>query len=133
MGPIVTIALYALPVGAQEPAVITVEDTVQFDFDSAEVTGPSTVVVEKIGAMLIARPDWQVTLVGHTDRSGPGVYNFVLSLRRALAVRDALIDVGVSPDAVVVRGDGPIDPAADNETSEGRAENRRIEFLIRTG
>ena len=87
-------------------------------------------LVDQLVALLEARPDWQVTVVGHTDSTGEAVFNLELSLRRAEAVRRELLSGGVADDRIRVRGAGATDPLADNATAAGRAQNRRIEFEI---
>lgn len=87
-------------------------------------------LVDQLVALMEARADWQITVVGHTDSTGNEVSNLELSLRRAEAVRQELIDGGIAPERIRVRGAGSTDPLADNATIAGRAENRRIEFEI---
>lgn len=74
-----------------------------------------------------------LTIEGHTDAMGPDLYNEELSLRRAERVRDFLISRGVEPDRVSVRGLGEYRPVASNATSEGRANNRRVEIVLQRG
>jgi len=68
-------------------------------------------------------------LLGHTDSIGTEEYNMGLSQRRADAVRNAMIKLGVAPERLVARGYGESKPIATNSTEEGRAENRRVELL----
>jgi outer membrane protein OmpA-like peptidoglycan-associated protein len=74
-----------------------------------------------------------MTVVGHTDSLGTDVYNLELSLQRANAVRSALVEAGVSPDALTVEGAGSTAPIAPNDTEEGRSQNRRIEVEVIPG
>ncbi len=71
-----------------------------------------------------------ISIVGHTDTVGSTRFNMDLSQRRADAVRDALVERGVSPNRVTAAGVGPGQPVSDNQTPEGRAENRRVELIV---
>jgi OOP family OmpA-OmpF porin len=72
-----------------------------------------------------------ITLTGYTDSIGSEAYNQQLSERRANAVRDYLVnDLGVNPANVTASGKGEADPAASNDTREGRAKNRRVEMDV---
>ena len=71
-----------------------------------------------------------VGIIGHTDSQGTPEGNLEISRNRADAVRVYLIDAGVDPLRVNSDGRGDTEPVADNETEEGRAANRRIEFLV---
>lgn len=68
-----------------------------------------------------------VDIVGHTDSTGAEAYNQDLSMRRANAVKNYLIDQGVDPAIMTTSGMGESQPVASNATSEGRAQNRRVE------
>ena len=67
---------------------------------------------------------------GFTDSTGSAEFNQGLSERRALAVRSALVDAGVSPQRISTEGYGMARPVADNSTPEGRQRNRRVEIVI---
>jgi len=72
-----------------------------------------------------------VDIVGHTDSSGGDAINQPLSERRAVSVADALIRAGVQRERLYVAGNSSRNPVASNATPEGRAQNRRVEILIR--
>ena len=119
--------------GAPRPSGnIVVGDGVFFALDSDRISGSNS-VLDDLATIVRARPAWSVTVVGHTDDIGGDVYNLELSLRRAEAVRAALIDAGVAADALTVKGAGSTEPVADNDTAEGRARNRRIELQVEAG
>lgn len=101
-----------------------------FATDSDVLDSSLDPLVDRLVALLEARPDWQITVVGHTDSTGNDVANLELSFRRAEAVRQELVDRGIGSDRIRVRGAGSTDPLASNDTLAGRAENRRIEFEI---
>jgi OOP family OmpA-OmpF porin len=71
-----------------------------------------------------------VKIVGYTDSSGAESYNQQLSQRRAISVKNYLLDQGVSPEVMSTLGMGESNPVADNATREGRAKNRRVEITI---
>jgi len=77
----------------------------------------------------LSRAD-KITITGHTDNVGSEDYNMKLSLRRAEAVRDYLVGLGIDPGKLEVKGEGMTNPMADNSTAEGRAKNRRVEVDI---
>lgn len=102
---------------------------IHFEFDSARIAlDPEA--LDEATELLAAVPDGVITIEGHTDATGPILYNATLSLRRAEAVRVALIARGIDPARLVVAGRGPDEPVASNALSTGRAQNRRVRFLI---
>ena len=120
--------------GAPRPSGrIVVDDTVFFEFDSAELVDPEGTVLEDLATLFTARPAWRMRVVGHTDDLGTEVYNLELSLQRATAVRDALVAAGVDADALTVEGAGDTNPIAPNDSEENRSRNRRIEIEVIPG
>ncbi len=104
---------------------------ITFETNSAKITRDSRPTLDETVKVLKANPKYDVTIVGHTDDTGPREYNVQLSQKRADAVGDYLVKNGISRERVHTRGKGPDDPVADNSTAEGRAKNRRIEFKLR--
>ena len=80
---------------------------------------------------LIKFPDTTVDVIGHTDNTGAASYNQELSARRASSVTAVLIDSGVTSSRLRSYGVGEDQPVASNLTPEGRAQNRRVEIVIR--
>jgi outer membrane protein OmpA-like peptidoglycan-associated protein len=109
---------------------IIVDAAILFEWDSDELTDPDNQILRDLAIIFRARPAWHLTIVGHTDASGDDVYNLELSLRRAASVRDLLVAAGVDESVVGIEGAGQTRPRVSNDTPEGRAENRRIEFEI---
>lgn len=102
-----------------------------FAFDSAEPLPQSEGILDVIADnMKHDVPDAALTILGHTDAVGTDGYNIDLSRRRAEAVIKALVARGVSPSQLTEVAIGKRQPLASNETSDGRALNRRVEFLI---
>ena len=86
--------------------------------------------MEEAYKALVANPDVQVEISGHTDNVGSDAYNQELSLRRAQSVKNWLVQRGVAGNRMKTVGKGENEPVASNDTAEGRAENRRIEFYV---
>lgn len=103
---------------------------VEFESGSARLTpGGITILKEMLAAMKqLGNP--RIQIIGHTDSSGDRLANVGLSLARANAVRAYLIENGVPATALNAVGSGPDQPVSSNQTAEGRAKNRRIEFRL---
>jgi outer membrane protein OmpA-like peptidoglycan-associated protein len=105
-----------------------------FDWDSAELTPEATSVIRaaadniKRGGVSMLR----VEVTGHADRSGPASYNVGLSQRRANAVRDALISMGVSGGVIGVDWKGETDPLVQTEDGVREPQNRRASIEVNT-
>jgi len=101
-----------------------------FDFDSAIVKQESFPVIDEIVDAMLARPQLKLEIQGHTDNVGKIEYNQNLSEARAKAVMDAIIARGVDPKKLRSRGFGMSQPVSPNDTPEGRAKNRRTQFVV---
>ena len=97
---------------------------------SADIDPASDAVIATIAERLIAVPGVAVEIVGHTDDQGDEGENLVLSQQRAEAVVARLVELGVDQGRLTSRGEGEASPIADNNTADGRAQNRRIEFIL---
>ncbi len=102
---------------------------VNFDFDRATLRPDATPVVTQVAAMLKADPKLRLAIEGHTDALGTAERNRKLSADRAAAFATALAAQGIAPDRLTSAGFGPDKPVAPNETSDGRARNRRVELV----
>jgi OmpA-OmpF porin, OOP family len=100
------------------------------DFNKATIRPDSMALIEEAATMLNAHGNLGVVVEGHSDSKGTLQYNQKLSLRRAAAVRDQLVKLGVDQGRIVVIGKGASEPIATNETREGRAQNRRVVLTI---
>ena len=106
-------------------------DDLNFPTGSSALEAGSYASLAALASYLIAHPDRQVTLVGHTDAEGALAGNVALSRKRAASVRDNLIDIhGVPAPQVSAEGVGFLAPRASNLTEEGRAMNRRVEVML---
>jgi outer membrane protein OmpA-like peptidoglycan-associated protein len=99
-----------------------------FASGSADLDESSDAILTSIAASIIATPGVDVEIVGHTDGEGAVEVNQEISERRAQAVLQRLIELGVDEARLRARGAGESEPIADNDTEEGRAANRRIAF-----
>jgi outer membrane protein OmpA-like peptidoglycan-associated protein len=115
--------------------VLTLTGSVLFEFDRAELLPSASRRLDAVAEALNAQPEGQELVVaGYTDSVGAEGYNEQLSLARAVSVREFLVKRGVDPERIRVQGYGESSPVADNRTSEGRANNRRVEIVLpRTG
>jgi outer membrane protein OmpA-like peptidoglycan-associated protein len=84
----------------------------------------------KVSGIVLAYPSLRLSVEGHTDSVGGDDYNQQLSERRAEAVRDYLVQQGISSDTVTASGFGKTAPVASNDTPEGRQQNRRVELVL---
>lgn len=103
---------------------------IEFEFDSAVIKPQYTALFDNAIQILKANPGLTVQLDGHTDSRGPANYNLGLSTRRSQAVKDHLLYSGINASRIAIKGFGESEPIADNSTSEGRAENRRVTYTI---
>jgi OmpA-OmpF porin, OOP family len=124
----------APPVEPQAPAseVITLNDAgkVLFDFDKSDLTTDARSQLDGLMGKLSNADVASIRVVGHTDSVGTDAYNQGLSERRASSVVEYLLTQGLAPGKLTSEGKGESEPVADNETDEGRAQNRRVELHI---
>jgi outer membrane protein OmpA-like peptidoglycan-associated protein len=110
--------------------------TVSFKSDYLFATNSATILpgaqpeVQRVSDVLRQYPETTIQVSGHTDNQGSEVYNQQLSERRAQAVRDAIVGMGVDPARITVIGYGESRPIASNDTAAGRTQNRRVEVRI---
>ncbi len=109
--------------------VLTLGD-VLFDTGKADLKPGAYPTIGKLGDFLSQYKKRNVLIEGFTDSRGTEEYNQQLSQRRANAVRSALLDRGIAPERVRVRGYGEAYPVASNSTAQGRQQNRRVEIII---
>ncbi|EJN38081.1 outer membrane protein/peptidoglycan-associated (lipo)protein [Pseudomonas sp. GM84] len=103
---------------------------VLFGSDLDSLNGQSQAIVERIGKALLGVGIEGVRVDGHADATGKAAYNQQLSERRAGSVAKALIDVGMPAQNIHTRGLGSTQPVANNRTSAGRTENRRVSIVV---
>jgi OOP family OmpA-OmpF porin len=103
---------------------------IEFDSGKATLTPSGQGILDEMAAALQKVKGKKVEVIGHTDNTGLRDSNLALSQARAEAVRTYLSAKGISQEMVMVSGQGPDRPVAENTTAEGRARNRRIEFRV---
>ncbi len=103
---------------------------IQFDTAKSTIKPVSFGVLKLIVDIMKNNPDYNLIIAGHTDSQGNDDYNMNLSEKRAAAVRQYLINNGVSADRLQSKGYGETRPVATNATAKGRAQNRRVEFTV---
>lgn len=103
---------------------------IYFEFDKDELMPRSYVELNKLLKIMRENPKLSIEIVGHTDALGEDAYNLDLSKRRAMAVEKFLLDNKVNKSRLRSKGEGESRPVATNDTDEGRAQNRRVEFVV---
>ncbi len=120
------------PVAPTAP-VITVSTPILFEHDKTVIREDSHPIIDLAVEKMSSDKDALIVINGYTDATGKPAYNKALSLRRANAVKKELVRMGVSAKRIKVVGHGSADPAADNDTPEGRAKNRRAVMHLNVG
>lgn len=107
-----------------------VTNGILFDVNSDNIKSESGTVLREIATVLQENPAVKIKIVGHTDSDGDANANLVLSQKRALAVKNALINFyGINTSRIETDGKGESLPIQPNTTAEGKAQNRRVEFI----
>lgn len=113
-----------------EKGVVVVLHNLYFATNATTILLASEEALNDLSTMLLANPEMHIRIIGHTDDIGSEQDNLLLSLGRAEAVKQALVDRGVNDERIETEGKGETEPIAPNDTEEGRAENRRVEFIV---
>ena len=113
-----------------EGIVVEFSSNVLFGFDKSNLSYDARISLDKLVKVLNSYPDTDIEIQGHTDSKGSVAYNQNLSEDRAIVVSNYLISENVSGSRLTVMGFGESAPKYLNDTEAGRAENRRVEFLI---
>jgi len=106
------------------------ENSVNFDLNKSTLTPAAKANLDKLVPVFNEYPDTNIEIFGYTDSSGSDEYNQKLSEQRAASVKTYLSSKGIAAGRIYTKGMGEIDPIASNDTKEGMAKNRRVEFAI---
>jgi outer membrane protein OmpA-like peptidoglycan-associated protein len=109
---------------------LDIPSDISFATGRSDVTPNFRPILDRFAAGLVDNPAATVTIIGHTDTTGSDAINNPLSYDRAARTRDYLATRGVAPQRVYVDGRGSREPVATNNTTEGRARNRRVEIFV---
>ena len=113
-----------------EGIIVEFNSKVLFGFDKSLISYDAKENLDKLYTVLQSYPDTDIELQGHTDSKGSESYNQTLSEKRASTVSGYLNSKGISASRLTIKGYGETAPKYENETADGRSENRRVEFLI---
>jgi len=126
------LALASVPVKQESRGmVITLPGSVLFASNKSTLLGSAQNKLSQVADALKDQEDHKITVEGYTDSRGSDETNQLLSQRRADSVRDYLVSMGVPGDKIDARGFGSSSPVADNKSAEGRADNRRVEIVVK--
>ncbi|SFU32624.1 Outer membrane protein OmpA [Pustulibacterium marinum] len=106
------------------------EDAIRFDYNKSTLTSAAKTNLDKLVPVFNDYENTNIVIYGYTDSTGSDEYNLSLSDKRAASVKSYLSTKGISSSRIETTGMGEADPIASNETTEGRAQNRRVEFAI---
>ena len=111
--------------------VLNMPSDVTFPVDQSDIQPRFYGTLDQVADTLNQYPQTMIDVVGHADSSGAADYNQALSERRAASVAGYLVNRGVLRDRLYVAGRGEADPIASNATPEGRAQNRRVDVVLK--
>ena len=112
--------------------VITLSGSVLFTSGKSDLLPAAQLKLNDVAKALTEQdPDSKMVVEGHTDSQGAAAFNQELSQERAQSVRDYLVSRGIAGDRITAEGFGPSRSIADNATPEGRANNRRVEIVVK--
>ncbi|MBB1285197.1 OmpA family protein [Flavisolibacter sp. BT320] len=113
-----------------EGIIIRFNEKVLFAYNRSDLNETAKTNLDKLNSILTKYPETNITIIGHTDNKGSDTYNQTLSKARASSVTSYAGQNGINTARLTAVGKGESDPIAVNDTEEGRASNRRVEFVI---
>lgn len=121
----------SFPLEKLEEGKSFVLNNIFFEYKLATISAESKLELNRLIDLLNTRGALKITVDGFTDNIGSDEFNHILSIERAAAVRNYLVDMGhIAPARIEVRGYGIDRPVASNDTEDGRRKNRRVEFSV---
>lgn len=129
--PIINHDINNFQIKKQKEQIIRLDTTALFDVGQSELKPDAKLVLQGVLTWVQANPNKRVLIDGHTDNTGNTASNKILSLNRAEAVRNWLVNASIFPeDHFTVQGYGDSKPIASNDDSQGRSKNRRVEITL---
>jgi outer membrane protein OmpA-like peptidoglycan-associated protein len=113
-----------------EGIIVKFDSGILFDVDKTDIKPAAQTNLQNLAASLQKNPQTNIFIIGHTDDTGTPDHNVDLSLRRAVSVKEYLTSVGINAARLNPQGKGESEPSVDNGTTDGRAQNRRVEIVI---
>lgn len=110
---------------------VSVSSEASFDVGKSDLKAAFKPTLEEVAGVLKDDPNTEIEVVGHTDSQGSESYNQKLSEQRAESTTDYLVAQGVASSQITSKGRGESEPRADNNTADGRAQNRRVEIYLK--
>ena len=109
---------------------VTFAEGILFETGKSDLSMDSRTALDKFAKSLLDNPDTDLVIYGHTDNTGSKEVNQRISDKRAMSVRNYLVNKGVGASRLTTKGMAYDQPVADNSTAAGRAQNRRVEVYI---
>jgi outer membrane protein OmpA-like peptidoglycan-associated protein len=109
---------------------LDIPSDISFDVNRADIRPNFRPILDRFAQTLKDNPVTTVRIIGHTDSSGSDAINNPLSVNRAASSRNYLVDRGVAANRIAIDGRGSREPIASNDTTDGRAKNRRVEIFV---
>lgn len=113
-----------------EGIIVKFDSGILFDVDKTDIKPVAQTNLKNLAQSLRNNPETNILIIGHTDNTGAENYNIDLSVHRAAAVKNYLVDNQIKSFRLSIDGRGETEPIADNNTTAGRAQNRRVEIVI---
>jgi outer membrane protein OmpA-like peptidoglycan-associated protein len=110
--------------------IVLPDSTFRFNFDSADLSAKNRELLSRVAGILLVSKGYGLSIFGYTDDVGSEQYNQQLSERRAKAVEDYLIQAGIDPSIIRVKGYGKMSPHITGTTASARGQNRRVEIAL---
>ncbi len=114
----------------EEKIIFTAVSDLQFETGKSTIKAYSFDSLNELAELMVKRPELTLILSGHTDNVGKPASNKILSVKRAQAVKEYLMEAGVDGSRIAATGYGSSKPVASNKTPQGRQKNRRVEFKV---
>ena len=109
---------------------LNIPSDISFDTGRSDIKSNFQPVLQRFATTLNENPATTVTIIGHTDNTGTDAINQPLSVDRASRTRDYLAGRGVNPNRITIEGRGSREPIASNDSTSGKARNRRVEIYV---